>query len=229
MSFVETSEPIITDEARQQLHSDVSLAAEAVALNWPLRTFISRNPLAGFEHLPFHKAVARANSLLGGEGYLSLAKYRACWAQGRILREDLESALKELGPRTVLETSLALGLRRIRADEVLVLHLIHGIDAIDAQTISWKLSNEQTLTRFQPEVPSAIWTHLLADSHGAQSEARVLTALWEAIDAKLTLPSGNVTRGRTCFHQPDQPPLPTVADHAPQSQRGWMKEKAPCL
>lgn len=212
MSFVETSEPIITDEARQQLHSDVSLAAEAVALNWPLRTFISRNPLAGFEHLPFHKAVARANSLLGGEGYLSLAKYRACWAQGRILREDLESALKELGPRTVLETSLALGLRRIRADEVLVLHLIHGIDAIDAQTISWKLSNEQTLTRFQPEVPSAIWTHLLADSHGAQSEARVLTALWEAIDAKLTLPSGNVTRGRTCFHQPDQPPLPTVAE-----------------
>ncbi len=212
MSFVAISEPVITDRARQQLRTDVSLAAGAVALNWPIRTFISRSPLAGFEHLPFHKAVARARSLLGGEGYLSLAEYRACWARGRIGQDDLELAIKEFGPPTILESSLPVGPRRIRADEVLLLHLIHDIDPIDAQGFSWKIRNEEALTRFQQDLPAVARRQLLAGLDGVQSESRTLTALWEAIVAQLALPSNHVRGNLSSLHQPNEPPLQTVAE-----------------
>lgn len=212
MSLVLTPQPVITDQARQQLRTDVLLAAESIALNWPIRTFISRNPLVGFEHLRFHDAVVRAQQLLGGEGYLSLAEYRACWARGRILPADIQWAISEMVPATILGASIQVGRKQIRAADVLLLHLIHGIEVIDARTISWNIRNEQALTRFQPNVSPAVRAHLLADTPGTQSEAGVLTALWKTIDEKLTRSSADTQREHTRPHRPDQPPLQTVAE-----------------
>lgn len=46
-----------TDAQRMELRSHVNLAGEVVARLWPMRTFISRNPLQGFEDLPFEAGV----------------------------------------------------------------------------------------------------------------------------------------------------------------------------
>jgi len=200
------------ERVRQRLYSEVSLAAESVALNWPIRTFISRSPLAGYEHLPFREAVAQGRRLLGGEGYLFLAEYRECWVRGRIEREDLEWALQEMGPATILGASIQVGTKRIQADEVLLLHLIHGFDAIDTATFSWKIRNEQALTRFQREVPATTRSHFGAGSDGMHLEANVLVALWEAIGENLMLPSGDTRRKPDLFQPPDQRQLQTVVE-----------------
>jgi len=210
--LTQTDEPVITDEALRQLHKEVSLAAEVIALNWPIRTFISRSPLAGFEHLPFGEAVMRARHLLGGEGYLSLTEYRACWARGRIVREDLEQALREMGPEAIVGASIQAGSKRIQAEEVLLLHLIHGFDPIDAATCSWRALNEHALGRFQEARPAATQARLLADSDGDPSDSHLLTALWEAINAKLPLPLGDAPRSSASFREADRLPLQTVVE-----------------
>ena len=51
--------PEISPVDRERLWAKVKLAGEAVALNWPMRTFASRNPLMGYEHLPFDQARCR--------------------------------------------------------------------------------------------------------------------------------------------------------------------------
>ena len=212
MSFTQTDGAVITERARQQLYSEVSLAAESVALNWPIRTFISRSPLAGYEHLPFREAVVQGRRLLGGEGYLSLADYRACWMRGRIKRNDLEWALKEVEPEAISDTSIQVGTKRIRACDVLLLHLVHGFEAIDATTFFWKVRNEQALTGFQRDVPAATRARLRDRSERRESEPRVITALWEAISAKLTLLSGDAHRKPDSFELPDQRQLLTVVE-----------------
>ena len=73
-----------TDAQRMELRSRVNIAGEVVARLWPMRTFISRNPLQGFEHLHFEEAVRQGEQLFGGRGYLSSKVYREAYRSGRI-------------------------------------------------------------------------------------------------------------------------------------------------
>lgn len=83
-----------TDTERMELRSDVSLAGEVVAPLWPMRTFISRNPLQGLEDRPFEEAVRRGEDLFGGRGSLPEAHYREAFRQGRISPERLDEVLR---------------------------------------------------------------------------------------------------------------------------------------
>lgn len=212
MSLLVKSEPVVTDQSHQQLRRDVSLAAQSIAPNWPIRTFISRSPLSGFEHLPFHEAIRRAKHLLGGEGYLSLAEYRRYWTLGRIGREDLQWALNKVGPSSILGSSIQAGTTRIQADEVLLLHLIHGIEKIDEATFAWKVRNEQVLAQFQCDVSPANRARLLASSHGNGSAPPILLALWQAIGAKLSGLSADTPISSTVLHRTGWSSLQTVAE-----------------
>jgi len=44
----------------------IATAAESVGSVWPLHSFVTANPLAGFEDRPFQEAVADAEEVLGG-------------------------------------------------------------------------------------------------------------------------------------------------------------------
>jgi uncharacterized protein YbcC (UPF0753/DUF2309 family) len=82
-------------------------AAQAVGSIWPLHSFVTANPLAGFEDRPFHEAVADAEQLLGGDGYPSVDVFRRAWKAGQIdpdvLRFELESHGFDADPETSLE------------------------------------------------------------------------------------------------------------------------------
>ncbi|WP_455378041.1 DUF2309 domain-containing protein [Petrachloros mirabilis] len=186
MPFTDTDETIVTEQIRERIRSDVTRAAEAVALNWPLRTFISRSPLAGFEHLPFHDAVRQGHRFLGGEGYLSLSDYRAAWLQGRITRADIEWALHKTGSQSILDASILIGSKTIRAVDVIFLHLVNGIDTIDETTFSWKVRHEEALTRVQPSLSTAKGTNDVVRSAEWQPEDQKLPALWGAINQILS-------------------------------------------
>ena len=76
-----------------EITEQVAAAAESVGSVWPLHSFVTANPLAGFEDQPFDEAVTEAGQLLGGSGYPSVELFRQAWETGQIdpttLREKL--------------------------------------------------------------------------------------------------------------------------------------------
>jgi hypothetical protein len=77
----------------------VERAAAAVGPVWPLHSFVTANPLSGFEDRPFPEAVRRAERLFGGRGYPSADTFRRAWEAGRIDPDLLAAELDEHGYR----------------------------------------------------------------------------------------------------------------------------------
>ncbi|MFQ3284955.1 putative inorganic carbon transporter subunit DabA, partial [Natronomonas sp.] len=71
----------------------IATAAESVGSVWPLHSFVTANPLAGFKDRPFQEAVADAEEVLGGTGYPSAGVFRRAWDAGRIDPEILRAKL----------------------------------------------------------------------------------------------------------------------------------------
>ena len=155
-------QPPLTEAERQQVRTLVSHAAEAIPLNWPIRTFTSRNPLMGFEHLHFDDAVSKAKELLGGEGYLSTAEYRAHYAEGRISRSELLDALRAREPWLASLDGIRMSDRSIHPEEIIFLHLVHGLDPLDPKLLPWRLSQEDATHRIRPDVPASLRQRLRA-------------------------------------------------------------------
>ena len=90
-----------------QIHDRIERAATTVGAVWPLHSFVTANPLAGFEDRPFHEAVAAAERLVGGDGYPSAGVFRRAWETGQIDPELLATELSERGydaePETLLD------------------------------------------------------------------------------------------------------------------------------
>jgi len=87
------------------IRDSIEQAETAVGRTWPLHSFVTANPLAGFEDRPFHEAVRQGERLYGGQGYPSASVFRQAWEQGRIdpelLREELARYGDEAGTGTV--------------------------------------------------------------------------------------------------------------------------------
>ncbi|AQL42620.1 DUF2309 domain-containing protein [Halorientalis sp. IM1011] len=89
------------------IEASVEQAADSVGSVWPLHSFVTANPLAGFEDRPFHEAVERAEDLLGGDGYPSTHVFRRAWEAGRIdpdvLTEKLDAHGYDADPEALLD------------------------------------------------------------------------------------------------------------------------------
>ncbi|MFB6251879.1 MAG: DUF2309 domain-containing protein [Halobellus sp.] len=89
------------------IRDSIEQASTAVGRVWPLHSFVTANPLAGFEDRPFHEAVARGESLFGADGYPRAAVFRRAWEAGRIesevLREELNRHGHDADPETLLD------------------------------------------------------------------------------------------------------------------------------
>jgi len=96
---------------RTTLEDSIDRAAETVGSVWPLHSFVTANPLSGFEDRPFHRAVAEAEELFGGRGYPHPSVFRQAWEDGRIDPDVLREALDAHGvsgePETLLEEMAA--------------------------------------------------------------------------------------------------------------------------
>jgi uncharacterized protein YbcC (UPF0753/DUF2309 family) len=88
------------------ISESIEQATDSVGSVWPLHSFVTANPLAGFEDRPFHEAVARAEDLLGGDGYPSPHVFRQAWETGRIDPDVLAEKLAERGYEADPEASL---------------------------------------------------------------------------------------------------------------------------
>ena len=85
----------------------IDKAAATVGPMWPIHSFVTANPLSGFEDVPFGEAVAQASALFGGRGYPSPETFRAALDRGQIDPEALRAELAERGydadPETLLD------------------------------------------------------------------------------------------------------------------------------
>jgi hypothetical protein len=87
----------MSTETTSTIDASIEQAATAVGSVWPLHSFVTANPLAGFEKHPFHEAVRRGERLFGGDGYPSASVFRAAWESGHIDPETLETELAAHG------------------------------------------------------------------------------------------------------------------------------------
>ncbi|SFS07163.1 hypothetical protein SAMN05216559_3165 [Halomicrobium zhouii] len=101
---------------RDALTDSIDRAAETVGSVWPLHSFVTANPLAGFEDQPFHRAVAEAEQLFGGRGYPHPTVFRQAWENGQIdpdvLAAELDAHDVSGDPETLLEEMTAAESRR---------------------------------------------------------------------------------------------------------------------
>ena len=144
-------------------------AAQAVGSVWPLHSFVTANPLAGFEDRPFHEAVSDAEQLLGGDGYPSVAVFRRAWETGQIDPEILEAELNRHGfdadPERSLDRmattstdSTTTSTATDRVDAVLTRWLAAFLDQGQAE---WPMPNREagfydafrSIARYDGEIP----------------------------------------------------------------------------
>jgi len=79
------------------VEDSIEAAATTVGSAWPLHSFVTANPLSGFEDQPFHEAAAEAERLFGSDGYPSVDVFRAAWNDGQIDSELLQQELVDYG------------------------------------------------------------------------------------------------------------------------------------
>jgi len=89
-----------------ELHDSIDRAAETIGPVWPLHSFVTANPLAGFEDRPFHEAIERGRDLFGGRGYPDPAVFRQAWIEGRIDPDAVRAELAAHGYDETPEQSL---------------------------------------------------------------------------------------------------------------------------
>ena len=92
----ETHESVDTETSEKVLEA-VENAASCVGKAWPLHSFVTANPLAGFEDEPFHEAVEKAKRLFGARGYPEASVLRKAWEEGRIDEQVLSQKLSAKG------------------------------------------------------------------------------------------------------------------------------------
>ena len=89
------------------IRDSIDDAAEAVGSVWPIHSFVTANPLSGFEDRPFAEAVTEAADVLGGRGYPSPETFRTALERGQIGRDILDSELAAAGYEADPETLLS--------------------------------------------------------------------------------------------------------------------------
>ena len=123
------------------LRGQILDACRSAAQIWPLRTFAYRNPLRGFEFLPFDDAVREASATIGGRGYLSNGEFREFWRQGRIREESLRIALHRLGP-SLNGPPVQVGDRALSPREVAWASLTVGVEPLDHSLLQWNVRRD---------------------------------------------------------------------------------------
>ena len=147
----------------------------------------------GFEHLPFHDAVSNAKELLGGEGYLSTAEYRACYAEGRISEKELLSALRSREPGLASHDIVRAVKRSLDAEEILLIHFVYGIDPLDPKLLQWKLAEEDATRLIRSDVPEPIKVRLreVGSDHEAVYIRSLGSGAFKALELPEDGPAGN--------------------------------------
>lgn len=83
--------------SREELLNKIQAASAVVGKTWPLYSFVTSNPLSGYESSHFEKATSDAQRLIGANVLPSAGMFRRAWENKQINREVLINLLREKG------------------------------------------------------------------------------------------------------------------------------------
>ena len=78
---------------KPQILEDVNKASKVIGKTYPLYSFVTSNPLSGYEQLPFEEAMNLASERLHANVYPNAEFYRKAWAQGEFDKAALTKLL----------------------------------------------------------------------------------------------------------------------------------------
>jgi len=194
-----TTTDTTTTDTEATLEDCIDTAKTTIGSAWPLHSFVTANPLAGFEDRPFHEAAAEADRLFGSEGYPSADVFRAAWERGQIDPDRLDAELTDhgydLAPEAALDRLAADDTDETepnphdRVDEILTKWLAAFLD--QGQT-DWAMPNREqgfyaafrTVARHDGEIPNGESITALPDEPLAAIDSLLAdypTDQWERI------------------------------------------------
>ncbi|SRX73725.1 DUF2309 domain-containing protein [Aequorivita antarctica] len=80
-----------------KLQQSIDEASKIVGTTWPLYSFVTSNPLVGFEESHFSEAVIQAEKLFGSRSFPEVSVYRQAWNRKEIEESEVTNLLKENG------------------------------------------------------------------------------------------------------------------------------------
>lgn len=111
----------------------IAEASKVIGKTWPLYTFVTSNPLSGYENTPFREAVAAAKNNFNANAFPAADLYRQAWERGAIDHSLLVSLLNESGLYESPETYLEL---MASQNQAIALNATHKVDRIMAKWLS---------------------------------------------------------------------------------------------
>lgn len=81
----------------ESILNKIQTASKVIGKTWPLYSFVTSNPLAGYEHTHFKKALRDAERLIGGNLLPDASNFRLAWQQGEIDKTELVALLDKEG------------------------------------------------------------------------------------------------------------------------------------
>ena len=90
----------------QEISKSIREASKVVGKTWPLYSFVTSNPLTGYEKLPFEEAVKQARELMDARVFPETSLFRKAWQEGAIQKEALLQFLAEKGLTFEVEQQL---------------------------------------------------------------------------------------------------------------------------
>ena len=136
---------------RQAVHHTCHMLSEQCPMNI---TFVHNNTLLGLQAMHFDQAVVEAERVLGGRGYLPSDEYRALFKRGRINQSDVDRSLKEIVGATLDEVIVSGPRTPLNKGSVYPISMIHGLNPIDPEQLSFEVSEGRATYTFRADVPA---------------------------------------------------------------------------
>lgn len=150
----------------------------------PILDFVHHNPLHGFQHLPFEKALAAFEALTGICAYLPETQSRLFYRQGRIHDSDLAAALEKCPGLQTEQTVCTINDRVITRKEIYTVALLYDLQGITISQLNWQIEELGALDAVQADVPESARNRLFAED---TRQRNVIKQLWQCLLTKLDL------------------------------------------
>lgn len=115
----------------QELQDKINQAAHVIGKTWPLYSFVTANPLSGYERLPFLEALEQAGNLLGACVLPEAHVFRKALEENRIGADEIERLLQEAGKKGSPEHYLA------EMEAHLTVEHLNENHELDRLTVKW--------------------------------------------------------------------------------------------
>ena len=75
----------------ENIQKSIEEASQVIGKTWPLYSFVTSNPLAGYEQMPFENALKYAEKHLNAKIFPNATMFRQAWEQGEIDKKVLRA------------------------------------------------------------------------------------------------------------------------------------------